>query len=70
MARKEITEQSDFKYDKRLLDRYLRIGRVDKKDYEAYLKKLPDDESKGEYMEVFEEESDMPTPQANDLTFT
>ncbi len=58
-------------YDTRLLERNLRLGRLDTAEYEAFLKKLPDDEAKGEYME-FKDESvqDPPTPTADQLTFT
>lgn len=42
-------------YDTRLIERNLRKGRLDPKDYEAYLKKLPDDSNRCEYMEITEE---------------
>jgi len=70
MARKELIESDAVKYDIRVLDRELREGKISHKDYEAYLKSLPDEESRGEYVEVFEEGSDVPTPAEGDLTFT
>jgi hypothetical protein len=70
MARKELMENESVKFDVRIADRLLREGKISRKDYEAYLKSLPDEESRGEYVEVFEEESDVPTPAAEDLTFT
>jgi len=70
MARKELLESDAVKYDLRILDRELRDGKISRKDYDAYLKSLPDDESRAEYVEVFEEGSDIPTPVEGDLTFT
>jgi hypothetical protein len=42
-------------FDKRLTKQALRRGLLDRKEYETHLKKLPDDESKGEYVEIVDE---------------
>lgn len=72
MAAKQERNSDIMKFDLRLVEREIREGKVDPKDYEAYLKKLPDDGQNAEYVEVFEE----PVPEeatphrADDLTFT
>ncbi|MBN1282431.1 MAG: hypothetical protein JXA24_01490 [Proteobacteria bacterium] len=55
MARKELIESTDVKFDLRLIDMELRDGRVKRKDYEDHLKSLPDDEARGELVEVYQE---------------
>lgn len=42
-------------FDLRILEHKLRRRELDPVEYEAFLKNLSDDESRGEYMEVFEE---------------
>ena len=42
-------------FDKRLTKQALRRGLIDRKEYEAHLKKLPDDEAKGELVEIVDE---------------
>ena len=42
-------------FDKRLTKQAMRRGLLDRKDYEAHIKKLPDDEAKGEYVEIVDE---------------
>jgi hypothetical protein len=71
MATKEEKAWDAMRFDVRLTERALRSGKLDPKDYEANLKKLPDDEARAEYIEVYEEppaEEVAPSPEA--LTFT
>lgn len=42
-------------YDTRLLEKNLRDGLIDRKEYDAHLKKLADDESNAEYIEIVDE---------------
>jgi len=42
-------------YDTRILELNLRKGLIDLKEYEAYLKKLSDDENNAEYIEIVDE---------------
>ena len=42
-------------YDYRVVQYLIRDGIVSQKDYDAFLKSLPDSESNAEYIEVFEE---------------
>ncbi len=42
-------------FDKRLTKQALRRGLLDQKEYEAHLKKLPDDDPKAEYIEIVDE---------------
>lgn len=52
-----MAEREDLgRYDQRLVEFHLRSGTLNKKDYEQYLKKLPDSESVAEYIEPFQEE--------------
>lgn len=44
-------------YDYRIVQYLIRNGIVSQKDYDAFLKSLPDSESNAEYMEVYEEPS-------------
>ena len=37
----------DFVYDVRIIERYLREGKITKNEYEQYLKNLPDMEDEG-----------------------
>lgn len=57
-------------FDVRVVDQKIRRHQLDPKEYEAFLKSLPDDESRADYMEVYEEPKDEQTPMANALTFT
>ena len=43
-------------YDMRLLEYRFRKGVISKKDYDQFLKSLPDSAGNAEYVEVFEEE--------------
>ena len=43
-------------FDVRVSDRYIKEGHLNKKDYESYLKKLPDSEEKSEILVIEEEE--------------
>lgn len=47
--------KEELDYDVRIVDRNIREGKVAKKDYDKYLKALPDVEEKGEPL-VFEDE--------------
>lgn len=42
-------------YDYRIVDYLIRAGIVSQKDYEAFLKAMPDSENNAEYIEVYEE---------------
>ena len=60
--------------DVRLIEKYLHEGRIDGKELQGILSKLPDDEKNAQYIEVFEEpaaEEETPKPSKPDgLTFT
>ena len=48
------------RFDYRLLEQRVRAGKVDKKDYQAFIKSLPDSESNADFIEVYEEEVQEP----------
>jgi hypothetical protein len=52
-----IKEKDETLFDLRILELNLREGKFKPKDYESYLKSLPNSESNAEYIEVFEEET-------------
>ncbi len=58
-------------YDVRTLEQFLRSGKITKKDFEAYLKSLPDSEYKVDYIQVYEEpvSTTDPTQPEGKLTF-
>lgn len=66
------TKNPDAKqFDLRVIERRLAKGQTDPKEYEAYLKGLPDDEAKATWIEVYEEPPlEELTPHADELTFT
>jgi len=70
--KKEQKISERLKFDNRLVERYMRDGEVDRKEYEKYLKGLPDEVSKTRYVEVFEEEEDTEDESTKNevLTFT
>ncbi len=68
MATKDPKELPNIKYDTRLAERFLQNGRLDRKEYEAWLKKLPDDEGNYELIEV--EEGNPSDQKSGALTFT
>jgi hypothetical protein len=70
MTTKETKETQEREFDLRLIERKLRVGKLDPKEYEAYLKRLPNDEERGEYIEVYEEPSAEADAKAGKLTFT
>ena len=70
MGKEEFAGQEELRYDTRLIDRYLREGKVGRKDFESYIKKLPDDGARSEEIEFYVEGEDAPTPHMNGLTFT
>ncbi len=37
-----MSDKPDFAYDVRIIERYLREGKITKNEYEEYLKNLPD----------------------------
>ena len=43
-------------FDVRVTDRYMKEGLLNKKDYESFIKKLPDVEEKSEILVIEEEE--------------
>jgi hypothetical protein len=45
------------RFDLRTLEHMLRSGKIEKKEYDSYLKKLPNSESNAEYIEIEEEQS-------------
>ena len=42
-------------YDYRIVDYLIRAGTMNRKDYDSFLKSLPDDENNASYIEVYEE---------------
>lgn len=62
-------------FDTRIVERNVRLGVIDEKQYEDHLKKLADDENNAEYVEIVDEttadvdaEEDASNPER--LTFT
>jgi len=51
-----MSKKEDFLYDERIVERHIKDGTVSKKDYEKYLKSLPDSEEKGEVLIIEEDE--------------
>jgi len=70
MSRKELMESEEVKFDVRLIERELREGKVSRKDYEAHLNKLADDESRGILVELPREGDDESARPEEGLTFT
>ncbi len=60
------------KFDRRLVDTLIRDSKIDKQEYEKFLKNLPDEEKDANYIEVYEEKPiEEETPLATEaLTFT
>lgn len=48
--------QKDKLYDVRVVDRYINEGMLKEKDYQGYIKKLPDVAEKGQVLVIDEEE--------------
>jgi|688.fasta_scaffold1832613_2 hypothetical protein len=44
--------KSEKTFDKRTIGRYITKGQVSQKDYDAYLKALPDEEANGEWVKL------------------
>ena len=65
-------EKDETLFDLRTLRLNLREGKLKSKDYESYLKSLPNSESNAEYIEVYEEEvaHDEPTQPEGSLAFS
>jgi hypothetical protein len=55
MAAKENKKTEEAKYDLRVIERHLREGLIEKKEYDDFLKRLPDDEANADYSEIYEE---------------
>lgn|GEM_PF-1991987 len=55
MTAKQTRGLEERKFDLRTIERLLREGTIEKKEYEEFLKKLPDDESNADYTDVYEE---------------
>lgn len=70
MDKEEFAGREELRYDIRLVERYLREGKVGRKDFESYIKKLPDDAARSEEIKVSLESEDGPTPHMEGLTFT
>ncbi len=51
-------------YDVRVVDRYIKQDMLSEKDYESYIKKLPDVEDKSEILIIDEEEIEEETADA------
>ncbi|MBT3182174.1 MAG: hypothetical protein HN337_06690 [Deltaproteobacteria bacterium] len=68
----ETNISEEVKFDNRLIKRLIREGKIDKQEYETYLKGLPDEENNVNYIDVYEEKPiEEPTPLATEaLTFT
>ena len=69
---KMTTKKSDDRqYDLRVVERRLTKGQLDQKEYEAFLKNLPDEAAGAEYLDVFEEPpAEELTPCVEEPTFT
>ena len=68
MVSKKVDEHQ---FDLRVVERRLAKGQLDPKEYDAFLKSLPDDEANGEWIEVYEEPpADELTPHVDEPTFT
>ena len=63
---------TDEQFDRRTLELYMRQGKIDKKEYENYLKSLPDEKDRVAYIDVYEEPlPEEPTPHVSEnLTFS
>ena len=51
-----MSKKEDFLYDERIVERHIKEGTLSKKEYEKYLKSLPDSEEKGEVLIIEEDE--------------
>jgi hypothetical protein len=66
MTAKQTRELEERKFDLRVIERHLREETIEKKEYEDFLKKLPDDASNADYTEAYEENpEEKPTPEAS-----
>ena len=68
MATKEPKDFSIIKFDTHLTERFLRDGRLDRTELDAWLKKLPNEEGNFEYLAFSEE--DITDTSLGSLTFT
>ena len=61
----------DNQFDLRVVERRIAKGQLDPKEYDSYLKGLPDDEAHADFIDVYEEPpAEEPTPHVDELTFT
>jgi hypothetical protein len=68
MSTKKTDERQ---FDLRIVERRLAKGQLDPKEFESYLKNLPDEEPNADYIEVYEEPpAEELTPHIDELTFT
>lgn len=59
------------RFDQRTIERKLSAGKIDPKEYAAYVNALPDDAALATYIEVYEEPPpEELTPHVDELTFT
>jgi hypothetical protein len=72
MTTKEQNTNETLIYDVRLTERNLRSGKLDAKEFNAYLNKLPDDEARAEFIEFEEstEKNEGDVARNGPLTFT
>lgn len=58
------------RFDLRVLELKIRKGELTQEEYDAFLKKLPNDEGNAEYIEVYEEAEGEVKTRPENLTFT
>lgn len=72
-ARTIMQKQNDERiFDQRLLEKNLRKGTLNEKDFEKHLKSLPDEAGNADYFEIIEEpkEEKKGTTEEKELTFS
>ncbi|HPQ80799.1 MAG TPA: hypothetical protein PLZ86_03645 [bacterium] len=68
MPTKKVDQQQ---FDLRVVEREIAKGLLDRREYDSYMKALPDDEPFADYIEVYEEPpAEEPTPLAEEPRFT
>ena len=70
MSTKEHKEQEELHLDVRLIGHSLRTGKLSPKEYTEHLKRLPNNEERAEYIEVYTEPTPEDAPSPEKLTFT
>lgn len=66
MASKEPRDWQLIKFDTRVAERFMRDGRLERKDYEAMLSQLPDEEGNFEIIDLTDDDANA----GGSLTFT